>query len=421
VWPTVLVFAATYALVAGRRVRLVPVGRPTFALMGACAMVVLYGIDPRSGLSPDAAFRAVEPNTIGLLLGMMLLSAALGDAGFFERASSWVLARRPSPVVLLWATTLGAGALAAVLVNDPVCLLLAPLVDRTARRAGLDRVPYLLALAMGANAGSAMTLAGNPQNMLIAHLSGLSYRAYLVRGGPAGLLALVATAATLHLMFRRKLDGRAHRAVGVPIEPPEDHGHARDRLVAISVLAMVALAFLAGANLAWTALTGAGAALVLRRRDASPLIERVGWNVLVFFAGLFIVTVALQRTGLPDEALRATSRYLPDSVVGAMLWLSGVLVVGCQIVSNVPFILLAAPWIRSFHDPALAWVTTAVVSTVVGNLTLLGSVANVIVVETAHAEQEIGFYRYLRVGAPVTLAGSVAALAWLVLSAPLFR
>src|SRR5262245_51062165 len=174
--PGVLVFAAPSALIAARRLSILPIGRPAGALAGACGMVTLYALRPRWGISPEAAFAAVEPNTIGLLLGMMLLSAALAEAGFFERAAAWVTDRRLSPVALLYGVTLSAGILSAFLVNDPVCVMLTPLVDRTARRAGLDRIPFLLALAMGANAGSAMTLAGNPQNMLVAHLSGISYR-----------------------------------------------------------------------------------------------------------------------------------------------------------------------------------------------------------------------------------------------------
>jgi Na+/H+ antiporter NhaD/arsenite permease-like protein len=102
--------------------------------------------------------------------------------------------------------------------------------------------------------------------------------------------------------------------------------------------------------------------------------------------------------------------------VSALVGLAGVLAVACQIVSNVLVILLAEPWIRTLPEPHLAWVTTALISTLAGNLTLLGSVANIIVVETAGAQREIGFRAYLRVGLPVTLASSIAALGWLLLT-----
>jgi Na+/H+ antiporter NhaD/arsenite permease-like protein len=407
--PTAVVFVITYALVARRRVRALPLGRPAVALLGATAMVGLSAIHSGWGIGPAAAFAAVEPNTIGLLLGMMLLSAALAEAGFFARAAAWVVERRLSPVALLYAVTFGAGILSALLVNDPVCLLLAPVVDRTARRAGLDRVPYLLALAMGSNAGSAMTLAGNPQNMLVANLSGLSYRAYLVRGGPAALLALLATAAILHALLRARL----HAASTDPVvESARPDPHPREVTLMLACVAGVAALFLAGANLAWSAIAGAAVAMVLRRRDPAPLWSRVSWTVLVFFAALFVVTAALQRS-LPADFVERAARFAPSSRAGMLATLSGALLVGCQIVSNVPFILLGEPWIRTLPDQTLAWTTTAVVSTLVGNLTLLGSVANIIVIETANAQREIGFRSYLKVGVPVTIGSTLVAVVWL--------
>lgn len=415
-WSVLLVFAATYVLIAARRLSILPIGRPAGALAGACAMVLLGALDPGAGLTPHEAFAAVEPNTIGLLLGMMLLAASLDLAGVFERAAAWVARRNLSPVRLLYLVTLGSGLASAVLLNDSVCVMLAPLVDRTARRAGLDRVPYLLALAMGANAGSALTLAGNPQNMLVGHLSGISYRAYLLEAGPAALVGLAVTAVTLHLLLRRRI-----AAPALPPPPPElaaapaPPGARPSAVVPLACIAVVSVLFVLGANLAWTAIGGATAAILLHRRDANGLFDRVSWTVLVFFGALFIVVAGLQKTGMPEQALRAASPFLPAGPTMGILGLSIAMLVGCQIVSNVPFILLAESYIQSQPDPHLAWVATALVSTLAGNLTLLGSVANIIVVETVGAEREIGFRSYARVGVPVTLASTAAALLWLLL------
>jgi Na+/H+ antiporter NhaD/arsenite permease-like protein len=420
-WPVLLVFVATYALIAARRLQIMPIGRPAGALAGACAMVVLSALDPGSGLTPHEAFAAVEPNTIGLLLGMMLLAASLDAAGVFERAAAWVARRRLSPVGLLYLVTLGAGLASAVLLNDSVCVMLAPLVDRTARRAGLDRVPYLLALAMGANTGSALTLAGNPQNMLVAHLSGISYRGYLREAGPAALLGLAVTAATLHLLLRGRLSPRAPAlpdAAAAPpdaVDPVEPAGARPNTWPPLACVALVSALFVLGANLAWAALGCATLAVVLQRRDAADLWSRVSWTVIVFFAALFVVVAGLQKTGLPEQALRAAGPHLPSGPVGGIVGLSLAMIAGCQIVSNVPFILLAESWIRAQPEPHIAWIATALVSTLAGNLTLLGSVANIIVVEMTAAEQEIGFRTYARVGVPVTLASCVAALGWLLL------
>ncbi|WP_437934414.1 SLC13 family permease [Sorangium sp. So ce341] len=440
-WSVLLVFAATYILIAARRLSILPIGRPAGALAGACAMVFLSAIEPGAGLTPHEAFAAVEPNTIGLLLGMMLLSASLDLAGVFERAAAWVAQRDLSPVRLLYLVTIGAGLASAVLLNDSVCVMLAPLVDRTARRAGLDRVPYLLALAMGANAGSALTLAGNPQNMLVGHLSGIPYRTYLLEAGPPALIGLAVTAVMLHLLLRRRIAVQAPASASATPAPasaapapasaapapasatpapasaaPAPAGGARpSALVPLACIAVVSVLFVLGANLAWAAIGGATAAILLHRRDATGLFDRVSWTVLVFFGALFIVVAGLQKTGMPEQALRAASPYLPAGPTMGVLGLGIAMLVGCQIVSNVPFILLAESYIRSQPDPHLAWIATAVVSTLAGNLTLLGSVANIIVVETVGAEREIGFRSYAKVGVPVTLASTAAALLWLLL------
>jgi Na+/H+ antiporter NhaD/arsenite permease-like protein len=411
VWAVIVIFALTYVLIAARRLSILPIGRPAGALSGACAMVALGVVSPW-GLTPKEAFGAVEPNTITLLLGMMLLSAALSDAGFFDLASAFILRQRPSAVALLHVVTIGAGVLSAFLVNDSVCLLLAPLVDGTAKRAGLPRAPYLFGLAMGSNAGSAMTLAGNPQNMLVAQLSAISYRDYLLLAGPAGLAALLVTSGMLHWRFRNVLST-------VAAVPPAavDHEISRASVaIPLACTALVSILFLSGAHLAWTALCGATLAMLFRGREPSALFSRVSWTVLLFFASLFVVVAGLQKTGLLAGALAGSMPHIPQSRLASLVWIGAPMEVACQIVSNVPFILLAESWIRSLPDQHLAWTATALFSTLAGNLTLLGSVANIIVAETTDAQHEFGFWSYLKVGAPIAIVSSVVAgglLLWL--------
>lgn len=412
-WVLLVVFVATYVGIAARRLYVLPVGRPAAAMIGACAMVVLGLFDAHIGLSPDDALRAVEPNTIALLFGMMVLSAALEQAGFFGALVSWVAARKPSRVTLLYLTTIGCGLLSAVLVNDAVCLLATPLVLALVDRLAAPRTPFLFAVAMGSNAGSALTLAGNPQNMLVAKLSGLGYREYLARVGPGVLVALVAAAAVIHWMHRREL--------ALTVDDAED-GLERVRIrpgllrACLVTLAGVVVADLAGAHLAATAMIAAAIALVAARRRAPQLLERVDWSVLVFFGSLFVVVAAFQKTGIPAETLAELGRRAPLEGARGMVVLTGVLSVGSQIVSNVPLILLLEPWIRTLGDPKLAWTVTALVSTLAGNLTLLGSVANVIVVEQAKAKGSIGFWRYVMVGIPVTLVTTGITVGFILLT-----
>ncbi len=395
-------FALTYVAISARRLHLLPIGRPAASLVGACAMVALGALAGRYGLSGDEALRAVEPHTLALLFGMMVIAAGLDEAGFFARVTEAVARRGPSPVALVYGVTVGAGLLSAALVNDAVCLLATPLVARAARRLGAPLRPTLLSLAMGANAGSALTLAGNPQNMLVARLSGITYARYLSRAWLPALAALAVTAAVIHLAHRSQL--------AAPTAPSHDEvseGEPRPGLLYASLVALagVTVANLLGAPLAWSALCGAAVVIVAARERAEALIARVDVTVLVFFAGLFILVEGLNRTGYPAEAL---ARVGASRGEGALV---GVLSLGSQVVSNVPLILLLRPWIAGFDDPERAWTVTALVSTLAGNLTLLGSVANVIVFE--RARHDVGFGAYLRVGLPVTVASTAVAMALL--------
>jgi Na+/H+ antiporter NhaD/arsenite permease-like protein len=269
--------------------------------------------------------------------------------------------------------------------------------------------PFVFALCMGSNAGSALTLSGNPQNMLVARLSGLGYREYLARAALPSLGALVVTAAIVHWVHRRALATRV------------DHSHDDDLvaentaekrvLLAVSLLALVGViaANLAGASIAWSALVGASVVIMASRLRAEALLQKVEWSVLLFFAGLFVVVAGLRKTGLPAQWLAPLATMAAGGSGVALL--VAVLLVGSQIVSNVPLILLLEPWIRGFNDGATAWTVTALISTLAGNLTLLGSVANVIVIE--QSKESIGFWDYLKVGVPVTVASTAVALALL--------
>jgi Na+/H+ antiporter NhaD/arsenite permease-like protein len=412
-WVLLAIFALTYAGISAGRVRLAPIGRPATALVGATAMVGFGGLAGAHGLSLVAALGAIELHTIAMLFGTMVLSTALDEAGFFRWATSAVTARVRSPAGLLWAVTITAGLLSAVLVNDAVCLLATPVVLRAARATGAPIRPFVFALCMGANAGSAITLCGNPQNMLVARLSGLTYRDYLWRAGPAALGALLATAGALHVIHRRALgsprEGTPSPGRGLEFKTmnSSDGALALNRpLLVAAVCALVGsvAANLRGVSPAGSAMAGAALVLLLARSRAERMLARVDWNVLLFFSALFVLVAGLQRTGFPRVWLRAIAG--PDGASGWTLVVA--LVGGSQVVSNVPLILLLEPWIRVLGPSA--WTTTALVSTLAGNLTVLGSVANVIVIE--QSGEPLGFREYLRVGVPVTVASMTIAL-WL--------
>ncbi len=400
------IFALTYLLISGRRLKVLPLNRPASALLGTVLMVV-SGV-----LTPQQAYRAVDYDTLVLLLGMSLISAYLYLAGFFDWTAGWVLRAAQTPSRLLLYLILTSGALSALLVNDTICFMLTPLVVAIVLRGRLPLLPYLLALAMSANLGSVATLVGNPQNMIIGHLSQIHFLRFSASLLPVALVGLAVQYAVLRVGFRRELDGAR---IAIPDDAPRPVDR---RLVAITggVLALVFAGFLAGCNLSWTALTGAVLIMVLARRDTHEVLKLIDWHLLLFFAGLFVVVAGLNSTGLPDR-LYAGMRGLFGSGVGAQAWnLSWFSVLGSNVFSNVPFVLVAGKWIPGFAQPELMWKVMALATTFAGNLTILGSVANIIVVESARGHVEVGFWDYAKYGIPVTIlttAAGVALLLWM--------
>ncbi len=396
----VVIFALTYVLVCARRMGWLGLDRPGAALLGASACV-LAGV-----LSAEQAVAAIDGRTILLLAGMMGMGAFLAADGFFDRAAVWLARTARTPSRLLAALVWSAGGLSALVTNDAVCVLGAPLVVELVRRYRLPALPYLLALATAANTGSVATLVGNPQNMLCASLGHLAYRDHLMLVGPVAVVSLVVNHAVLRLLFGKDLRGR------LPIEH-EDSGPVVTRRTAalFAVVCATVLGYLAGADLAWTSVAGCAVMfVVVRPRSPEQIWQRVDWSVLLFFAGLFVVVEAFVRTGVP--ALFFTVFPLEQGTgLASWLRLSAIFLFGSNIVSNVPFILVVREQMSSLPDPRLGWELLAVASTFAGNLTLLGSVANIIVAEKASGVGGVGFLSYLRAGAPValltTLVGSV--------------
>ena len=397
----VSVFALTYLAVAAGRLPYLSLDRPAAALLGAVLMVATGTLAPRE------AGAAVNGDTIGLLLGMMILSAYLGAAGFFRWASYRVLRVVHGPRTLLWAVVLAAGALSALLVNDTVCVMVTPLVLRVVDDAELPPLPYLLALAFGSNAGSVATLTGNPQNMIVGTLSGISYPRFAAAlVGPA-LASLALVAVVLQLLFRSDLPRRA-------IAVPEAAAPALDRKLLAKALGATALAlagFLTGFPLSWTALFAAALCMAIGGRAPREALQRVDWPLLVFFASLFVVVAGVGRAGVADRMFDAIAPALGEGAVRQSIVFGGFTVAASQVVSNVPFVILAGEWIPRLAEPRLLWLVTALASTLAGNLTVLGSVANLIVLELAGSRARIGFWRFFRIGAVVTAATLAASLA----------
>jgi Na+/H+ antiporter NhaD/arsenite permease-like protein len=400
-----VIFGITYILISGRQLKILPLNRPAAALLGAVLMVST-GV-----MTPERAYRAVNYDTIVLLLAMMLIAAYLYLAHFFEWAAEVVLEFARSPERLLLYVTLTSGILSALLVNDTICLMLTPLVIVVIRRGKLPMLPYLIALATSANIGSVATLVGNPQNMIIGHLSHIGFARFSATLAPVAVIGLAINYLILRIGFRNVLR-RAVIEEKLRVAPKLDR--SLFALVCI-VFVLIFAGFIAGFHLAWTALAGAALVMVLARRDTHEVLKLVDWHLLVFFAALFVVVEGLSDTGLPDS-IYWRLQPLFGSSVPAQIWnVAWFSTLGSNVFSNVPFVLVAGKWIARFADPELTWKVLALATTFAGNLTIIGSVANMIVVESAREHLEVGFWDYARFGIPITILTTVAGVVLLLL------
>jgi Na+/H+ antiporter NhaD/arsenite permease-like protein len=285
---------------------------------------------------------------------------------------------------------------------------MAPLILGLCKRMRLKPVPYLLALATASNIGSTATITGNPQNILIGSVSGIPYRTFLAHLGPIALLGLFVDWALLHFIHLRNGKGsippRNDEQTTVTAIQPEMHP-----AFPVIVSAGVLIGFLCGLPPALVAASGGAVLLMQRKHSPEAIYGDVDWSLLMLFLGLFLIIGGAQQAGITNELLGSAERLnLHNSILFTV-----VVTLLSNIVSNVPAVMLLKGLIPQFHDSQTAWLMLAMSSTLAGNLTITGSVANIIVVEKARAEAHIGFVQYMKIGVPVTVATMTVGLVWL--------
>lgn len=407
-----VIFIITYLFIGLRQIPRVHIDRPAGALVGAVLMVVL-GV-----LTLDEAFAAVDLHTILLLLGMMIITVYLRAAGFFELIAERIIALSRTPLQLLVLVVLSSAVLSALFVNDTICLLYTPIILEVTAQLAINPMPYLLALATASNVGSVMTITGNPQNMLIGIYSKISYLSFLGALVPVALIGLVVVIVVLRYVYRKDISQRCfdHR----PSLPPAAVN--RPLLVrSLVVCAGVLVAFSLGYPYSLTAAAGAVVLMLIGGVRTERILEGVDWTLLLFFAGLFVVMHGVQVSGLAGRMIGWAGDLSTSSDAGRIAGLSLVSAVLSNIVSNVPAVMLLKPFIESLGGDRVAWLALAMSSTLAGNFTLIGSVANLIVAQQARKRVEIGFMEYFRVGALVTIITIVAGILVLVAEVKIAR
>ena len=398
--PAILIFALTYLVLAIGRLPGFRVDRTGAAIIGASLMVAV------NALTLGEAQQAINFDTIILLFGMMIVVANLQLSGFFSLVAERVVEHAHRPLLLLIAIVAIAGFFSAFFVNDTMCLVLTPLVLEITETLRRNPVPYLLAVAMASNIGSVATITGNPQNMMIGSFSGIPYRQFLASLAPIALAGLVLTVLVIFLAYRSEFASSAR--VNVQKRPVRVDRWLMWKAI-IASLAMIVM-FFAGWPVPKVAVVAGALLLITRRVNPDKVYRRIDWSLLVMFVGLFVVIAGVEKTSLEKDLEAFAGQIHLDNV----FLLSAFSAVLSNLVSNVPAVLVFKPFAAHLANPTQAWLTLAMSSTLAGNLTVLGSVANLIVVESAGREGvKISFWEYCKVGIPLTVLTLVLGIAWL--------
>ena len=411
-----IILALTYIGIIFTRLPRTNFDRPAATLTGALLMVAL-------GVLPfDQAIESINFETITLLLGMMLLLAALQQADFFNMVAARIISIAGKPLHLLILVVCVTGAGSAFLVNDVMVLILTPIVIHACRLLRINAVPYLLAEAMASNIGSTATMVGNPQNMLIGITSGISFVDFIKYLSPVALASGVILIAVLYLFYRKEMR-QEFSAEKMPVQSfsvvagrptAADNRRLLWSLAPILLLTIIAM-FLSSflhLSIPVIALAGGMAAVLLSGIRPSHLVQGVDWPLLLFFSGLFIVIGGAQHSGLLDAAM-VYINLQPDA--GGVFSIHLASAVLSQVVSNVPLTMLLIPLVRQVPGNLL-WIALAAGTTLGGNATIIGAVANIIVIEGAYRQGvRIGWWEFSRVGLVVTVLTASASIGIIIL------
>lgn len=390
-----IIFVLTYIGIIFTRLPKINVDRPSAAFFGAVAMI-LTGILPF-----DEAIKAIDFNTIALLLGMMIIITTLQLDGFFSLIASKTISWSKTQQRLLIIVVFVTGLASAFLVNDAVVLLFTPVIIAICRSSQVNPVPYLIAEILASNAGSAMTITGNPQNMLIGMNSGIPYGTFLLKLLPVSLLSMVVIILVMRLLYPASFRNR------VPMHFNGNDFQYQYASMKFSVpifLGVVVLFFFSRTlhlSIPVIALGGASLVLIFGKIRPSTVVKNVDWVLLLFFASLFIVVEGAVRTGLMDPFLQ--QKVIKPDLKGIAA-LHGLSLLLSQIVSNVPYTVMMLPLMKAGMANDILWLSLASASTLAGNATIIGAMANLIVIESAGREKVvIGFREFFKAGIITTL------------------
>lgn len=397
-----IIFIITFLGIIFTRLPKVNIDRPSAAFFGAVAMI-LFGV-----LSFEEAVTAIDYNTIGLLLGMMIIIAVLEIDGFFTLVAQKTISLSRSRFQLLFIIVFVTGIASAFLVNDAVVLLFTPVIIQICRSGKLNPIPYLIAEILASNIGSTMAITGNPQNILIGINSGIPYGKFLLHLMPISLIGLLTLVLLIKVIFSADFSTK-EKLIFHKEEPNYNFASMK---FSVPIFAIVFILFffskIVNLSIPVIALTGASLILILGKIKPSKVIKEVDWVLLLFFAGLFIVVHGIEKIGVLNSFIEETPL---TSNLNGIVGIHVLSLILSQIVSNVPYTILMLPILKAASSELL-WLSLASAATLAGNATIIGAVANLIVIEVAKSHDvEIKFWQFMKAGLIVTTATMLLSVA----------
>ena len=399
---TLAVFLLVYVAMGAGQIPGFKVDRTGAAIVGALILMASERI------APPAAWNAIDYRTLGLLFGLMVVSAAFVVSGFYAWAAHRVATLAVSPPALLAILVAVAGLLSALLTNDVVVVAMTPLLVAITLSRGLNPVPFLLGFCFAANAGSAGTIIGSPQNIIAAQGLHISFNGFLRLAALPALASLVIVWAIVAFLYRH----RWHAAATGPAAPVPPINRWETVKAAAVTLAVILAFVLTDWPKELIALGAAAFLLINRKIASSDMLGQVDGDLLLLLIGLFIVNAAMAATGLPQHLLTDLKGAGVD--LEHPLTLFVVISVLSNIVGNNPAVMLLIPYLGGTTERDAAGAALALGTGFSSNMLIFGSLAGIIVVEQARAKGiTISFAEFTRAGLPVALACLAMAAVWI--------
>lgn len=402
----VTIFCLAYFGIALGKIPGLVIDRVGVALLGAIGMVV-FGV-----VTPESAVKSIDLPTILLLYSLMIISAQLRLGGFYTWIALKIVPFYTHPRLFLLVTMLVSALLSAILANDIVCFAFTPVLALSLIEAGLNPLPFLIGLAVSSNIGSAATIIGNPQNMLIGQTGHLNFAKFFFWCSPPSLLALFASYLIILWIYRKKIYDQEKKIYIERKKPRQPFNKWQTSKGIFAILILITL-FFSSIPRELSAIGIAGVLLCSRKMKTRDIMGLVDWHLITLFCALFVIIHGVSQSDYLDIVMNRLSNMGMD--LHNLPVLTGISVMLSNFFSNVPATMLLIRFIDPLEQ--VQWYTLAASSTFAGNLFLLGSIANLIVVEQAsNYDIKITFSQHATVGIPVTLASLLILLAWLLIA-----